>query len=75
MAAPSERDEEPAPTLQSFTDEPHRKADWLGVCDIHTVAMESSDVHWLPLSGILLDPDIAAVVANPRDVKPAARIF
>jgi len=44
VAVPADRDDEPVRTFQSFSGELHRLADWLIVCRIETVAMESTGV-------------------------------
>jgi transposase len=39
--------------IKTFTTELHRLADWLTVCGVTTVAMESTSVYWIPLYEIL----------------------
>jgi transposase len=69
VAVPADRDDEAVRTFQSFTGDLHRLADWLVVCGIETVAMESTGVYWVPLHAILEARGFTVIVANARDVK------
>jgi transposase len=69
VAVPSERDDEPVRTFESFTGDLHRLADWLVACGIETVAMESTGVYWIALYEILDARGIKVLLANARDVK------
>src|SRR3977135_1428881 len=53
VAVPAGRDAEPIRSLETFTVELERLADWLEKCQIRTVAMESTGVYWIPLFQIL----------------------
>ena len=69
VAVPPDRDDEPVRTFKSFTGDLHRVAEWLLLCDIDTVAMESTGIYWMPLYEILIARGIDVVVSNARDVK------
>ena len=69
VAVPTDRDDEPVRTFQSFTGDLHRLADWLVACRIDTVVMESTGVYWIPLYEILAARGLRVLVANARDVK------
>ncbi len=42
VAVPLDRDPQPVRCYQTFTEDPHRIAEWLRECGIETVAMEST---------------------------------
>lgn len=69
VAVPSDRDEEPVRSFDSFTGDLHRLAEWLVACGIETVAMESTGIYWIPLFEILQARGIEVVLCNARDVK------
>lgn len=50
VAVPPDRDEQPVREFPSFTEDLHALADWLTMCGVDTVAMESTGVYWIPLS-------------------------
>ena len=52
-AVRAERDEEPIRSFATFTRDLHALADWLGACQVDTVAMESTGVYWIPVHQIL----------------------
>jgi transposase len=49
VAVPADRDPQPVRCFPTFTEDLHRIADWLKACGITTVAMESTNVYWIPL--------------------------
>ena len=53
MAVPFDQEGQPVRCFSTFTQDLHRLADWLLVCGIETVAMESTRVYWIPLFQIL----------------------
>src|SRR5712671_6055375 len=53
VAVPADRDEEPVREFSSFTVDLNALADWLKVCGVDTVAMESTGVYWIPLFELL----------------------
>ena len=69
VAVPTDRDDDPVKTFQSFTGELYQLVDWLEACKINTVAMESTGIYWMPLYEILISRGIDVVVSNARDVK------
>ena len=69
VSVPADRDREPVRTFQSFTGVLYRLADWLMVCRVDTVAMESTGIYSVLLYEVLGARGIGVVVANARDVK------
>jgi len=69
VAVPSDRDPEPVRSFKTFTADLHRLADWLAVCGIETVAMESTGVYWIPIYEILEERGLEVVLVNARHVK------
>jgi transposase len=53
VAVPSDRDDKPVREFPSFTDDLEGLADWLTLCRIKTVAMESTGVYWIPVFEVL----------------------
>jgi transposase len=53
----------------TFTPDLHALADWLTVCGVDTVAMESTGVYWIPVYEILEARGLAVYVVNARHVK------
>ena len=47
VAVPPDRDDEPVREFPSFTVGLNAIADWLKVCGVDTVAMESTGVYWI----------------------------
>jgi transposase len=68
-AVSPDRDREPVRTFRTFTDEPHRLADWFAGCGVKTVVMESTGVYWIPVFEILEQRGFEAMVVNARDAK------
>jgi transposase len=68
VAVPPDRDPHPVRQFRTFTTEFHRLADWLAVCRVKTVAMESTGVYWIPLYEILEERGFEVVLVNARDV-------
>lgn len=69
VAVPKGRDEESVRAFPTFTADLHRIADWLEVCGIETVAMESTGVYWIPLYEILEARGFDVNLVNARHVK------
>src|SRR6266849_9799400 len=69
VAVPPDRDPTPVRTFRTFTAELHRLADWLTVCGVTTVAMESTGVYWIPVYEILEARGFDVVPVNARHVK------
>lgn len=69
VAVPTDRDDEPVREFKSFTSDLNRLADWLTVCDVDTVAMESTGVYWIPLYELLESRGFTVFLVNARHVK------
>jgi len=69
VAVPADRDDEPVREFASFTKDLHALADWLKVCDVDTVAMESTGVYWIPLFELLESRGFTVLLVNERHVK------
>ena len=69
VAVPEDRDDQPVREFKSFTPDLHALVDWLDVCGIDTVAMESTGVYWIPLFEILQERDFEVLLVNARHVK------
>jgi transposase len=69
VAVPPERDPEPVRSFRSFTADLHRLADWLEICKIKTIAMESTGVYWIPIFEILEERGFEVVLVNSRHIK------
>lgn len=53
VAVPANRDPTPIRSFPTFTCDLERLAEWLSGCGIRTIAMESTDVYWIPLFQVL----------------------
>jgi len=69
VAVPTERDSDPVRTFATFTRDFHELADWLEVCGVKTVAMESTSVYWIPLYTVLEERGIEVCLVNARHLK------
>lgn len=69
VAVPPERDDQPIREFKSFTCDLNALADWLSVCQIDTVAMESTGVYWIPLFELLESRGFTVYLVNARHVK------
>jgi len=69
VAVPADRDEDPVREFKSFTADLNDLADWLKVCGIDTVAMESTGVYWIPLYELLERRGFTVYLVNARHVK------
>ena len=69
VAVPKGRDDESVRSFPTFTADLHRLADWLGDCDIETVAMEATGVYWIPLFEILESRGFEVYLVNARHIK------
>ncbi len=68
-AVPKGRDDESVRSFPTFTADLRRLADWLGDCDIETVAMEATGVYWIPLFEILESRGFEVYLVNARHIK------
>jgi transposase len=69
VAVPPDRDDEPVRAFPSFTVDLHAIADWLKVCKVDSVAMESTGVYWIPLFELLESRGFKVFLVNARHVK------
>jgi len=69
VAVPKGRDEESVKSFLTFTADLQHLADWLEVCGIETVAMESTGVYWIPLFEILESRGFEVYLVNARHIK------
>jgi len=69
VAVPPDRDDEPVREFPSFTVDLNAIADWLKVCGVDTVAMESTGVYWIPLFELLESRGFTVLLVNARHVK------
>ena len=68
-AVPPDRDDEPVREFASFTTNLNALADWLKACGVHTVAMESTGVYWIPMLELLESLGFTVLLVNARHVK------
>lgn len=69
VAVPVDRDQSPVRSFQTFTQDLCALADWLQQCGIHTVAMESTGVYWIPLFQILEGRGLKVCLVNAHYAK------
>jgi transposase len=63
------RDPRPVREFHTFTQDLYALADWLDVCGVRTVAMESTGVFWIPLFQILEARGLEVCLVNAHHVK------
>ena len=66
---PSDRDGQLVRAFGTFTPDLHALADWLGQCEVKTVAMESTGVYWIPIYEILEARGLEVYLVNARHLK------
>lgn len=69
VAVPPDRDDEPVREFTSFTVDLNALADWLTVCGVDTVAMESTGVYGTPWFELLESRGFVVLLVNARHVK------
>ena len=69
VCVPEDRDKDSVRMFQTFTPDLHALADWLTVCGIETVAMESTGVYWIPVYEILEARGFEVYLVNARHLK------
>jgi transposase len=69
VAVPVGRDATPVRSFPTVTAGLHHLADWLTVCSVTTVAMESTGVYWIPVYEILEARGFDVVLVNAHHVK------
>jgi transposase len=72
VSVPTDRDAEPVRRFEGFTRDLHALADWLKVCGIETVAMESTGVYWIPLFEILEERGFDVHLVNAKHLQNVA---
>src|SRR5271167_2042733 len=55
VAVPADRSAEPVRSFGTFTRELFELADWLQVCHVRTMAIESTGVYWIPQQAGYID--------------------
>ncbi len=53
VSVPAERAAQPVRAFGTFTPDLYALADWLGQCQVTSVALESTGVYWIPLYEVL----------------------
>lgn len=66
VAVHPDSDPEPVRSFATFTQDLHQVADWLTVCKVSSVAMESTGVYWIPLFQILEERGFQVCLVNAR---------
>lgn len=69
VAVPEGRSTQPVQPFEAHTSDLYRLANWLSVCGVDTVAMESTGVYWIPLYEILEARGFQVVLANAHHAK------
>jgi transposase len=69
VAIPPDRDEQPVRAFATFTPDLQALVDWLVVCGIDTVVMESTGVFWVPIYEVLEQRGIRCYLVNARHIK------
>src|ERR1035437_7464342 len=69
IAVSADRDPHPVRSFPTFTRDLHALADWLEQCGIHSVAMESTSVYWIPIYQILEARGLEVYLVNAQHVK------
>jgi transposase len=68
-AVPEGRADPCVRVFPTFTSDLHALADWLKVCGVDTVAMESTGVYWIPLYDLLEAQGLRVYLVNARHLK------
>ncbi|MBI3249973.1 MAG: IS110 family transposase, partial [Deltaproteobacteria bacterium] len=66
---PADRDAQPVRAFGTFTPDLHALAEWLGQCQVTTVAMESTGVYWIPIYEVLEARGLEVYLVNARHLK------
>ena len=69
VSVPVDRDSESLRSFACFTAELYAMADWLKQCRIETVAMESTEVYWIPVFQVLESRGFDVKLVNAHYVK------
>jgi transposase len=66
---PADRDEEAVRRFDTFTPDLYALADWLAICGVTTVAMESTGIYWIPIYEILESRGMTVCLVNAQATK------
>jgi transposase len=69
VAVAADRDPQPVRSFPTFTRDLNELADWLQTCGVHSVAMESTSVYWIPVYQILEARGFEVYLVNAHHVK------
>jgi transposase len=69
VAVPPDRDQTPVRVFKTHTEDLELVAQWLVVCQITTVAMESTGVYWSPIADVLEGYGLKVCVVDARGMK------
>ena len=69
VAVPLDRAEEAVRSFGTTTPELIKLCDWLELCGVTTVAMESTGVYWIPLYEMLEERGVDVCLVNARHLK------
>src|SRR6516164_3429523 len=69
VAVPPSRDSQPVRCFGCTTAELKAMAAWLKLCEIRTVAMQSTGVYWVAVYDILEEAGLEVYLVNARDTK------
>jgi len=69
VAVAPDRDEQPVRKFGTFTSDLYAIADWLRLCDVKVVAMESTGVYWIPLFEVLVERGFKVDLVDARHTK------
>jgi len=72
VCVPSDRAEPNVRCFDSFTSDLNDLANWLAVCKVKTVAMESTGVYWIPLYNLLEQRKLEVFLVNSKHYKNVA---
>jgi transposase len=67
---PDDRDAQPVRAFGTFTPDLLALAEWLATCQIETVAMESTDVYWIPVYELLQARGFRVYLVNAHHLRP-----
>ena len=69
VATPPHLAEESVREFGAMTDDLNAMADWLLVCGVETVALESTEVHWIPVYKVLEQRGLKVWLVDARQMK------
>ena len=69
VAVGADRDPQPVRRFPTFTRDLNALADWLEQCGVHSVAMESTSVYWIPVYQILEARGLEVYLVNAQHVR------